>query len=296
MSELPSVSVVIPAYNREASIETAIKSVLWQTLPAAEVIVVDDGSADGTAAKVEAMQHPQVRLIRQANGGISAARNTGIRAATTEWVAFQDSDDEWLPRKLEAQMPRLVSGEFVAGYCGLLITGSPADFENGPAKRQSFTYHPNPSLTPVAGHILETLLMTNPISTQTLVARRETLHAVGLFDEQMKSLVDWDIAIRIAQAGAIDFVDEPLVLQRFTPNSVTRDSAKRVQNWIYLLNKHRAQFDAHPAALANHALRIAGGCRRMGDRKAAAQYFAIAQKAQPSLTTRLKALATALGR
>lgn len=294
---MPAVSVVIPAYNREKTVETAINSVLWQTLPAAEILVVDDGSTDNTAAVVEAMGNPLVKLIRQPNGGISAARNTGIRAAASEWVAFQDSDDEWLPRKLEQQMPRVIrgdsGGDFVASYCGLLITGSPADLDgDGPAKRQSFTYHPDPSLTPVAGQILETLLMTNPISTQTLVARRETLLAVGLFDEQLKSLVDWDIAIRLAQAGAIDFVDEPLVLQRFTPNSITRDSAKRVQSWIHILNKHRALFDAHPAALANHALRIAGASRRMGNRDAAATYFRIARNAGPlPLRTRLRAFA-----
>ena len=134
--------------------------------------------------------------------------------------------------------------------------------------------------------------MTNPISTQTLVARRETLLAVGLFDEQLKSLVDWDIAIRLATAGSIDFVDEPLVLQRFTPNSITRDSAKRVQSWIHIHEKHRALFESSPAALANHALRIAGASRRMGDRETASRYFRIARNAGPlPLKARLRALA-----
>ncbi len=298
MTERPDVSVVIPAYNREATIETAIKSVLWQTLPPAEIIVVDDGSSDGTVARVEAMGEPLVKLIRQENGGISAARNTGIQAATSPYVAFQDSDDEWLPRKLEAQMPRLAEGNFVASYCGLLITGSPADLDaDGRRGRQSFTYHPDPSLEPVAGNILGTLLRTNPISTQTLVARRETLMEVGLFDTELKSLVDWDIAIRLAQSGQIDFVDEPLVLQRFTPNSITRDSAKRVQSWIYILEKHRALFDSDPEALAIHAMRIAGASRRMGNREAANRYFALASSARPfSIGTRLKAAAAAIGR
>ncbi|MGL6044061.1 MAG: glycosyltransferase family 2 protein, partial [Sandaracinobacteroides sp.] len=107
MHRTAPVSVVIPAYNREATVGTAIRSVLWQTLSPVEVIVVDDGSTDGTAAAVQAIDDPRVRLVSQANGGISAARNRGIEAATQPWVAFQDSDDEWLPLKLEKQMASL---------------------------------------------------------------------------------------------------------------------------------------------------------------------------------------------
>jgi glycosyltransferase involved in cell wall biosynthesis len=278
----PTISVVIPAYNREQTVHTAIRSVLWQTLPPTEVIVVDDGSSDGTAAAVEALAEPTVRLVRQANGGISAARNTGIREAKGDWVAFQDSDDEWLPTKLERQFAAHAADPNTpnAFYCGMVIAGAPDSSAGSPARRQ-IAYHPDPALTELAGNILPTLLRTNPISTQTLVARRETLHQAGLFDTNLKSLVDWDIAIRLASLGPIGFLDEPLVIQRFTPNSITRDRAKRVHSWIQLLEKHQALFEALPDAHFRHLHRIAGNLQQMGEHRDAAVWFGKARALQP---------------
>jgi glycosyltransferase involved in cell wall biosynthesis len=281
------ISVVIPAYNREATVETAIRSVLWQTVPPHEVIVVDDGSTDATAARVQAVADSRVRLVTQPNGGISAARNRGIAEAGCDWVAFQDSDDEWLPRKLELQLAALAAAPEPtdAVYCGLLITGTPE--EGGTAAptagtRRRIAYHPDASVSPVSGRILPTLMATNPISTQTLMARRDLLLAVGAFDTALKSLVDWDIAIRLAAQGPIAFVDEPLVVQRFTPNSITRDRAKRIESWIAVLEKHQALFEAHPQAKLVHLHRIAGNLRRMGEHARAAPWFAQARQLDPA--------------
>ena len=279
MAERPSISVVIPAYNREHTVLTAIHSVLSQTLPPTEVIVVDDGSSDGTAAAVESMGHPSVHLIRQANGGISAARNTGIRAAQSEWVAFQDSDDEWLSTKLERQFAAHAADPAAPGsfYCGMVIAGA-LNETDGSAARRHIAYHPDPGVTAVSGSLVPTLLRTNPISTQTLVARRELLHKAGLFDTDMKSLVDWDIAIRLARLGPIGFLDEPLVIQRFTPNSITRDMAKRVDSWIHMLGKYADLYAADPDAHLAHLLKIAGSLRRLGQNERAAEFLARARK------------------
>ena len=298
MAAEPSISVVIPAYNREATIETAVHSVLQQTRPPLEVIVVDDGSADATAARVEAIADPRVRLVRQPNGGISAARNSGIRESRGDWIAFQDSDDEWLPRKLERQLAALAAAtdDPVAVYCGMLITGTPDDPAAGPGGRLKTGYHPDPSVTAVAGHILPTLMATNPISTQTLLARKDVLTEIGLFDTNLKSLVDWDIAIRLAERGPIAFVDEPLAIQRFTPNSITRDRAKRIDSWIALRNKHRALFESHPKAHLFHLHRIAGNLRHMGEHKRAAPWFAEARRLAPlDPRIRLLSILNALG-
>ena len=122
-SDPPPVSVVLPAYNRAGAIRGAVESVLRQSFTNFELIVVDDCSTDATAAEVAEIADPRVRLIRHAeNRGASAARNTGIREARGPWVAFQDSDDEWLPLKLEKQMARLMApgAEYVAAYCGML--------------------------------------------------------------------------------------------------------------------------------------------------------------------------------
>jgi glycosyltransferase involved in cell wall biosynthesis len=300
MADRPSISVVIPAYNRERTVLTAIRSVLWQTLPPTEVIVVDDGSTDSTTAVVEALAEPKVRLIRQQNGGISAARNSGIEAAMGDWVAFQDSDDEWLPTKLERQFACLAESPSPPDvvYCGMIISGAldtAATNGTAPARRR-IVYHPDPSITAASGQMLPTLLRTNPISTQTLVARRETLHKAGLFDTNMKSLVDWDLAIRLAVLGPIAFVDEPLVIQRFATNSITRDTAKRVENWIYLLGKHAALFEADREAHLSHLVRISGGLSRLGQHDRAAPFLKAARRLDPlSPRLNLLALANAMG-
>ncbi len=282
MADRPSISVVIPAYNREHTILTAVRSVLWQTLPPTEVIVVDDGSTDNTAAAVEGLGDSRVRLIRQLNGGISAARNAGIHAAACEWVAFQDSDDEWLATKLERQFAAQAANAASpdAFFCAMVIAGALDDTGSSQARRQ-IAYHPDPGLALVSGNMLSILLRTNPISTQTLVARRTTLHDAGLFDTGLKSLVDWDIAIRLARLGPIGFLDEPLVVQRFTPNSITRDRAKRVNSWIAVLEKHRPLFETDPEALATHLHRIGGNLRRMGEHARAAPYLREAMRLKP---------------
>lgn len=281
MRDGPSISVVIPAYNRENSIETAIRSTLTQTLPPSEVVVVDDGSKDQTAARVEAYGDPRVRLVRQENGGISAARNTGIREARSTWIAFQDSDDEWLPKKLERQFEALAAApDSVACYCGMLIVGT-ADASEPGAGRTEATYHPPSSLKLVSGRILPTLMRDNPISTQTLVSKRETLIRLGLFDTALKSLVDWDLAIRLASSGDIEFVDEPLAIQHFSQNSITRDTEKRVQSWIHMLEKYRALFEADRPAHLHHVRRIAGTLRKLGRHQEASKWYAEARKLDP---------------
>jgi glycosyltransferase involved in cell wall biosynthesis len=290
MADRPSISVVIPAYNREHTVLAAIRSVLWQTLPPTEVIVVDDGSTDGTAAVVEGLADPKVRLVRQANGGISAARNTGIESATGEWVAFQDSDDEWLSTKLERQFAAHAADPLNPGafYCGMVIAGALDEAGTGRTRRR-IAYHPDPALELVSGNILPTLLRTNPISTQTLVARREALHAAGLFDTRLKSLVDWDIAIRLGRMGPVGFLDEPLVIQRFTPNSVTRDTEKRIEGWIYLIDKHADLYAADPEAEFARLLNIAGSLRRLGQHDRAAEFLERARALSP-LSPRAHAL------
>ena len=105
-----NISVIIPTFERKHLIGRALDSVLKQTQPAREVIVIDDGSSDGTAGWIK-KAYPSIILIDQKNRGVSAARNTGIRNAKSKWVALLDSDDEWLPEKLEAQVKLLQKNE-----------------------------------------------------------------------------------------------------------------------------------------------------------------------------------------
>src|SRR3569833_81721 len=111
------VSVVIPAWNAQACLSRAIRSVLAQTLPPFEILVVDDGSTDATPSLVRQFGSP-VRLIHQGHAGAAAARNTGIAAASGEYIAFLDADDEWLPRKLQRQMSLHRDHELVLSFSG----------------------------------------------------------------------------------------------------------------------------------------------------------------------------------
>jgi glycosyltransferase involved in cell wall biosynthesis len=275
---VPSVSVVVPAFNRAGSIRAAIDSVLRQTWRDFEIVVVDDGSADGTAEAVEAMGCDRLRLIRHAvNRGAAAARNTGIREARGAWIAFQDSDDEWLPLKLEIQMDRLHAADpdTVAAYCGLMV------LDTSKEGRTRARYHPPPGARPVEGALFPAILRQSLVSTQTLVARRDALLAIGGFDESLRALEDWELTIRLAQQGPFVFVDRPLVLQRFSPNSLTWNVELQRAMRMRIVDKHREAYAAHPDLLAHRHYMNAGTLRRQGALAAARASLARACRLQP---------------
>jgi GT2 family glycosyltransferase len=274
----PPISVVIPAYNRVATIRAAIDSVLRQSRRDFELLVVDDGSTDGTPEAVRAIDDPRLRLIATPrNMGAGAARNLGICEARGTWIAFQDSDDEWLPLKLEKQMARLEApgAGYVAAYCGMLVLGRPEGAREGAsgdaAARINLRYIPDPAIPRdrTEGAILPELLRTSLISTQMLIARRDHLLAIGGFDETLPILIDWECALRLAPRGPIAFVDEPLVLQRYSPNSLTLDVAKRQATRMRIVERHRALFDGAPRALAHQYYKDAHALRLRGDFAAA---------------------------
>lgn len=291
---IPPVSVVIPAYNRATSIVAAIESVLRQTHSDFELIVVDDASGDGTAEAAEAVADPRLRVVRlPANRGAAGARNAGAAEARGRWIAFQDSDDEWLPEKLARQLARL--GErpgAVAAYCGLLTVGEldaarpDADRLGADgAERTRVLYTPPPETDLVEGRIQPTLLVRNVMSTQTVVVRRDVFAALGGFDESLPAMEDWEFAIRLAGQGEIAFVDAPLVHQRFSPNSLTRNLGKQLRAHALILEKSMALYAGRPDLLARQYYILAGDSRRAGDLDAARRYLARARRARPAPRT-----------
>ncbi|MBP7003117.1 glycosyltransferase family 2 protein [Amaricoccus sp.] len=289
MTPSPAVTVVIPAYDRAATIRPAIESVLRQTWRDFELVVVDDGSRDGTPDVVRAIDDPRLRLIETPrNMGASAARNLGAEEARAPWVAFQDSDDEWLPLKLEKQMARLLAPrpegapDWVAAYCGMLILGRAREAApKGTDARLDARYFPPSGIGLVEGDILPALLRRSLISTQTLVARRDRLLEVGGFDPEMKARIDWDCALRLAPLGPIAFVDEPLVLQRFSPNSITADAPRKLAARLRLVDKHAALYADRPAELALQHYGIASEQRHLGDLAGARRSLARARALDP---------------
>lgn len=275
------VSVVIPAYNRAATIRAAIESVLRQTWSDFELIVVDDGSTDGTAEAVGAIGDPRLRLVSPGrNLGAAGARNAGVAAASGTWIAFQDSDDEWLPLKLEKQMAVLPEDTpHVAAYCGLLTLGG---FDDRADDRLEFRYRPDPALEPARGHILPTLLSGNMVSTQTLVVRRDVFLELGGFDETLPAVEDWDFALRLARRGTLALVDEPLVHQRFSPNSLTRDLGRQLRAYERILDKNLELFEGRPDLLARQYYILAGDHRRGGNFAEARRYLVQARRTHPA--------------
>jgi glycosyltransferase involved in cell wall biosynthesis len=196
----PQVSVIVPVYNRADVVGRAIASVRGQTLRDIEIIVVDDGSTDGLDSVLEAEDDPRLRVIRHPQRrGAAAARNTGIAAARGDCVAFLDSDDEWLPPKLERQVAMLrAAPPSVSGVtCGYHLV---PDRPGRPALK-----------TPADCATAHRLVWGCDLSPgSTLVVRRQALAQIGPFDEGLSRLEDWDWMLRCTRGHGIAVLGEPL--------------------------------------------------------------------------------------
>jgi glycosyltransferase involved in cell wall biosynthesis/2-polyprenyl-3-methyl-5-hydroxy-6-metoxy-1,4-benzoquinol methylase len=204
MTTSPLVSVVIPAYNAEKTIVQSIDSALQQTITDLEVVVVDDGSVDGTVAAVRAITDPRVRLVEQPNGGAPAARNAGIDAARGIWLAFLDADDLFLPDKLERQLRYLDSHPGVrAVQTGVVMVDDDLrPIEERPCEASTDS-------------LLDTLLFKNlPGLMSTLVVARSDVVAFGGFDTTLAILEDWDLAIKVSRHSNMHSIETPLALYR----------------------------------------------------------------------------------
>jgi glycosyltransferase involved in cell wall biosynthesis len=203
------VSVIIPTYNRAKTIERAVNSVLAQTWKKLEVIVVDDGSTDRTDDILTAYGN-KIRVIHQQNGGVSAARNTGIRNATGEIISFLDSDDEWLPEKTERQVKMLQltkSSGVVCCICNarmLFSTGTVTSFQTARLyPKQSEGIWNNPGQV-----LLDRFLLFN----QVVAVWRKALDQSGYFREDLRIMEDYDLALRLALAGPWAFIADPMMV------------------------------------------------------------------------------------
>jgi hypothetical protein len=225
-SHLPRVSIIIPTYNRSKLLRVALESALGQTYPSIEVIVVDDGSTDDTAAVV-AQYAGRVTYIKQANQDVAAARNTGIRAASGEYLTCLDDDDLILPTKIARQAQVLASQPRV----GLVHCRFYYADENG-------NYLYELGALP-EGEVLQRLVCMNLIWMGAPLIRRQCLEQVGLFDEEIPPITaDWDMWLRIAEAGyRFACVQEPLGVYRIHRNSMMSDVAELERGVFAVLEK-----------------------------------------------------------
>ena len=209
-----TVTAVIPSYNSAKLLPRCIESVLTQTVPVSEILVIDDGSTDNTAEVVAQFPAP-VRLIQQKNAGVAAARNAGIRAAAGEWIGFLDADDRWLPNKTELELRCAARHPNAAViYCDadvLLPDGSSAG---------QFLSDKGPK----SGRVYDRLLESFFVLPSTALVRRDALISCGMFTEHLRKMEDYDLWIRMARQYEFQLVSAALTLYERQPTSATKDT------------------------------------------------------------------------
>lgn len=224
----PTVSVIVPAYRHAEFIDATLRSVFAQTFRDFEVIVINDGSPDDTAARLRPLADAgRIRYFEQTNRGQSAARNEGLRQARGEFIAYLDDDDRWPPDKLARQVALLrTHPDAVAAYGFAHLTGNGQDFRH-------------PRETGPSGSIKNDLLGGNLIVSpgQVMIRARE-LHAIGGFDETIKGADDWDLWLRLADCGAFVYDDRCTLHYRYHANNASRNTAQMFRTQMQVLKKH----------------------------------------------------------
>lgn len=280
------VSVVIPAYNAERFLAATLESLRAQTFRDFETIVVDDGSRDGTSTIAAAF--PEVRLIRQTNAGVAAARNRGIRESRSEWVAFLDADDLWEKEKLALQMEAADNSDAGAIFCDLCIV----DIDGQPL--------PEGPATPVSLEMEPLLLHDASIpqgTSSTLLVRRAILEGIAGYDESLATMADWDLLIRLRQVTEFAHVPRPLAAYRRYPGTMSRSVAMLERESLLILDKVFGRTDLRPEwrrlesrSRAWNDLVLSGSHFAAGNRVAAARFALRAVLRKPALGVRILGL------
>lgn len=234
---LPYVSVILPTFNRADKIMASIDSVLRQTYSNYELIVIDDGSVDRTKEVISAIEDSRVRYIKlDQNRGQAAARNIGIQSAIGDYIAFQDSDDKWLPGKLEMQVNALKETGADTGISyhqmrysteqdnTILVPGSDMDICNK------------------SGDIYRELLMHNIIGMPTLVVKKSCIDDVGMFDETMRSLEDYDFVLRLAKKYKAIYIDEVLLEASMSDGGVSSNIVNYMISNCLLVQRYKEDY------------------------------------------------------
>ncbi len=256
--DMIQVSVIIPVYNREQTIEKALKSIQAQTFPFWEAIVVDDGSTDNTCSIVSQMakKDKRIHLIQhEQNLKAQAARNTGIRSAKGQWIAFLDSDDEYLPesigKRLELAQTQNVPAVHSDGY--IIRPGQDKEL-----------YH----IPPLTGNIYKKVLESEGPIFQGLLVKKKALEAMGYLDENIKAYQEWETIIRLAKDNEFAFCAQPTFIYDYRcEDSMSRDSILNGEGYTQIVRKHASVIwkNLGMRGLAYHYTKISGWYKDGGD-------------------------------
>ncbi len=223
------VSVVIPTWNRASLVPKAVESVLAQTSPVAEILIVDDGSTDDTAEVVRRLPGP-VRYLHKRNGGAASARNLGIREARNPYIALLDSDDVWRPDKIERQCAVLDARPNV------VVVHSAARII-GPDGRPTGEVWGKPEYQ---GWVRRKLLFANGVNASSVLARREAILQAGGYDERFRLLENWELWLRMSKLGEFAYQPECLVEYRRHDGNTISDLDKLERAFRAFHDKHLA--------------------------------------------------------
>jgi glycosyltransferase involved in cell wall biosynthesis len=242
----PAVTVVIPTFNRASVVGRAIQSVLAQTCQDWELIVVDDGSTDGTEQVVRSFSDARIRYIRhEQNRRVSAARNMGIRCAQGEYVAFLDDDDEWMPEKLAKELEVFRNSD---PDVGLVYTGKIIFDERGKVL--------DVRMEKISGWVYEAMLDRHFVGSPSRVTvKKQVLDRVAGFDETFVNCQDFDLWLRVAKISKIACVPYFLVKRHMPSDQMSASLRNICEGWERILTKYRS--DMKPRTLVRHVSRVA---------------------------------------
>ncbi len=232
----PLVSVIIPAYNAEPYLRRAIDSILVQTYPCIEIIVVNDGSTDGTIELVNSYKNQPIHLISKVNGGMSSARNTGLRAAQGEFIAYLDADDYWMPAKITSQVTLLQNHPEI-GFCS---TSTKVETPDGFFVNEWSC--PNIQIS-----TLHTIFINNSAiagSASSILVRKSIQDKAGMFDETLTGLEDTDMWIRYAALSEYICIADTLTVILKRSQSVSRNLNNMRASAIAVYKKNRFLLDS----------------------------------------------------
>lgn len=269
----PLVSVIIPTYNRSGMVQEAIDSVLDQDFTDYELIVVDDGSGDNTPT-ILAGYGRAITVHHQSNRGVSAARNHGIAAASGQLIAFLDSDDLWLPRKLATQV------KFFKDHPDAVINQTQERWI-----RNGVRVNPRQRHHKFSGMIFEHSLALCLVSPSAVMLKKSLFDDVGGFDEQLPACEDYDLWLRISCRYPVHLIDTPLIIKRGGHADQLSKAAGldkyRIQSLVKIIESGLLTPRQRRAALTtlNEKCAVyAGGCRKRGRKEEAENYCRLAEK------------------